>query len=63
MVVAHELVRLNLALWLEATLLVLATVAGCALSFEVVRRVPVLRPWFGLKTSAKLPAPRLAVGS
>jgi glucan biosynthesis protein C len=62
-VVAHELVRLNLALWLEATLLVLATVAGCALSFEVVRRVPVLRPWFGLKTSAKLPAPRLAVGS
>jgi glucans biosynthesis protein C len=56
-VVAHELVRLHLALWLEATLLVLATVVGCALSFEAVRRVAVLRPWFGLKPGAKLLAP------
>jgi hypothetical protein len=29
-----------------------ATLAGCAATFELVRRVPLLRPLFGLKRSA-----------
>ncbi len=47
--VAHVLVRLHLPLALEVTILVLSTVAICAVTFEAVRHVAVLRPWFGLK--------------
>lgn len=47
--VAYILVPFHLPLALEATILVLSTVAICALTFEVVRHVTVLRPWFGLK--------------
>jgi hypothetical protein len=28
------------------------TVASCIATFELVRRVPLLRPWFGLKSRA-----------
>ena len=49
--VAYVLVPFHLPLALEATILVLSTVAICALTFEVVRHVAVLRPWFGLKTT------------
>ena len=33
---------------LEAPVLVLATLALSVAGFELVRRVPLLRPWFGL---------------
>ena len=48
-VVAHELVKYRLPLGLEVAVIVVATLATCALTFEAVRRVPWLRPWFGLK--------------
>jgi glucan biosynthesis protein C len=48
-IVAHALAEWHLPLALEAAILVVSTVAICALSFEAVRRVPLLRPWFGLK--------------
>ncbi len=48
-VVAHNLARLRLPLGVEAELILAATVASCALTYEVVRRVAWLRPWFGLK--------------
>lgn len=54
-VVGHHLDPLRLPLALEATLLVGATLIGCALTYEVARRWGPLRPWFGLK-----PAPRRA---
>ena len=41
---------------LEATLVVGGTLAACVLGHEFVRRVPVLRPLFGLK--AKRPSGR-----
>lgn len=48
-VAAHWLARGRLPLGLEAALVVLATLATCALTFEAVRRIELLRPWFGLK--------------
>jgi len=33
----------------EAALLIAVTIAACGLTYEIVRRVPLLRPWFGLK--------------
>jgi hypothetical protein len=47
--VAYELAKLRLPLALEATILIGSTGVICALTFEVVRRVSLLRPWFGLK--------------
>lgn len=47
--VACVLVAWHLPLALEATILILSTIAVCVLAFEAVRRVSVLRPWFGLK--------------
>ena len=46
---AFWLVPLRLGAALEATLVVGGTLAACALGHEVVRRVPLLRPLFGLK--------------
>jgi hypothetical protein len=37
----------------EAVLLVLVTVAVCFLGYEAIRRVPLLRPVFGLERSAR----------
>lgn len=51
-VAAFHLARLNLPVALEAGLLVIVTLAGCAASYELVRRVGWLRPWFGLKRAA-----------
>lgn len=46
---AHELGGWSLAAGVEALLLVGLCAAGCALVFEVVRRVDWLRPWFGIR--------------
>lgn len=46
---AYWLVPLQLGAWREATLVVAGTLLACALGFELVRRVPPLRPLFGLK--------------
>ncbi|GGA84060.1 membrane protein [Arenimonas soli] len=46
---AYWLVPLELGAWREAVLVVLGTLAACAAGHEVVRRVGVLRPLFGLK--------------
>ena len=50
-VVAHLLLPLRLSLAAEAAILVVATVASCAGTYEIARRVAWLRPWFGLKRS------------
>jgi len=47
-VIAHQLKPVGLAPALEGPLLVLATLAVCVASFEIVRRLRWLRPLFGL---------------
>lgn len=44
----HHLASLGLSPLIEATLLVGITVALCAVSYEIVRRIPYLHPFFGL---------------
>jgi glucans biosynthesis protein C len=34
---------------MEAFLLVILTISGCWLTYATVRRIPLLRPFFGLK--------------
>jgi glucans biosynthesis protein C len=48
-VVAHYLAKERLPLGLEATLLVSATMASCIATYEIARRIGVLRPLLGLK--------------
>ncbi len=45
------LIPWQLPVWAEAGLIVAGTVAGCGLGYEVIRRVKVLRPLFGLSWS------------
>jgi hypothetical protein len=47
-VVAHWLKPLALPMAAEATIVIGATVAGCWASYEVARRVPLLRPLMGI---------------
>ena len=42
-----------LGFWVELGLLTAATLGGCAIGYELVRRVTVLRPVFGLKLSSR----------
>jgi glucan biosynthesis protein C len=62
---AHWLKPAGLPAWLEASLVIAATVVACAGTYEIVRRVGWLRPWFGMKRlplARREPAPtRLAV--
>lgn len=52
---AYWLVPRGLPVWVEAPLVVLGTVAACAAGHEVIRRVGVLRPLFGLKRRRRAP--------
>jgi glucans biosynthesis protein C len=45
----YYLTRLELDLRLEYALLIAATTLSCFVTYEIVRRVAWLRPWFGLK--------------
>lgn len=48
-ILAWHLSRLGLNIGLEATLIALGTVAGCALGYELIRRFRLMRFLFGLK--------------
>lgn len=54
-VYAHGLRPFELSAAREAFLLIAATALTCALSFEIVRRIPWLRPFFGLKRTTARP--------
>jgi hypothetical protein len=47
-VAGHYLDNLQWPLWIEASVLVGTTALGCWLTFDIARRVPILRVWFGL---------------
>lgn len=56
--IAHQLRGSDLPAWLEACIVISGTLATCVLTYEVVRRIAVLRPLFGLRVSAfEPPAP------
>lgn len=38
-----------LPVWLEASILVLTTLVGCVVLTEIIKRIPLLRPLFGLR--------------
>ncbi|MDE1147854.1 MAG: acyltransferase family protein [Azospirillaceae bacterium] len=57
-ILAHYLARAALPQVLEAAILVAATFAACFATYEIVRRIDILRPWFGLKR--RVPRPALA---
>jgi hypothetical protein len=47
--IAHGLRGLGLPPSIEASIVILGTLASCAVTYEIVRRISVLRPLFGLK--------------
>lgn len=55
---------MGLNVWVEFAILVFVTAAGCAAGYEIVRRIPVLRPVMGLKwpprTARERPLPAAA---
>jgi len=50
--IAHALHGRDLPAWLEACIVIAGTAAACVLTYEVVRRITILRPLFGLRPSA-----------
>jgi glucan biosynthesis protein C len=54
----YYLTRVGLDVRLEAALLIAGTALGCVVTYEVVRRVAWLRPWFGLKRGTGYPPAR-----
>lgn len=52
-VVAYWFTMHEAPLAIEATTIIGATVLGCAVGYEIIRRVPVLRPLFGLPLRSK----------
>ena len=55
-VVAYNLNKLHWPVGLEAATIIAATAAGCALTYVIVRRIPLLRPLFGLSFKPKTAA-------
>ncbi len=53
LVLAFVLVPLQLGPVLEPLTIILGTFAGCMVSYEIIRRVTILRPLFGLKWQAE----------
>lgn len=51
-VLGYHLTRLGLPVGAEAAILVAGTAAACFIGYEMVRRVEVLRPMFGLKAKS-----------
>lgn len=52
-VAAYNLNKLHMPVGLEAALLVILTTGGCGLTYLIVRRIPILRPVFGLTLKKK----------
>jgi len=56
--VGYALTFAGLGVWTEFAVLAAATAAGCAIGFEIVRRIAPLRPLFGLRPSGARGASR-----
>jgi len=53
--IAHELHGRDLPAWLEASIVITGTLIACVLTYEIVRRIAVLRPLFGLRPFESAP--------
>lgn len=53
-VAGYYLDQLQLPVWIEAPTLIAITIASCWLGYEIVRRIGVFRPLFGLKRSTPI---------
>lgn len=47
------LTQRHLGVWPEFLLVTAITVVGCVAGYEILKRIPFLRPWFGIKRSVK----------
>ena len=52
-IAGYYLTQLQLGAWPEFLTVMGVTIAGCAGGYEVLRRIPYLRPWFGIKAPAR----------
>ncbi|WP_300530602.1 acyltransferase [Maricaulis sp.] len=50
---------LGLGVWTEFFILVMITFGGCALGYEIIKRIPILRPVMGLKWKRDAPKARV----
>lgn len=57
-VLAHHLARLGLPQGLEVAILIVATIAGCFVTYEIARRLPMVCWLFGLKSQPRSVASR-----
>ncbi|MBR1247868.1 acyltransferase family protein [Bradyrhizobium sp. AUGA SZCCT0169] len=51
--IAHALHGQGLPAWLEAGIVIFGTIAACVATYEIVRRVTILRPLFGLRMASE----------
>lgn len=51
-IAGYYITQWRLGVGVEFCVLTALTIAGCALGYEILRRIPGLRPWFGIKTPA-----------
>jgi glucan biosynthesis protein C len=58
MAIAWVVRPLQLPISVEAATLIVATMVGCLVSFELIRRSPILRPFFGLTRLPRATRPR-----
>ncbi len=61
--IAHALHGEGLPAWLEAGIVISGTVAACVVTYEIVRRIPILKPLFGLRMGVSGPAMPARVSS
>lgn len=48
-IAGYNLTQMQFGPWPEFLAVTLVTVAGCTLGYEAFRRIPGVRPWFGIK--------------
>ncbi len=62
-IIAHALHGRDLPAWLEASIVITGTIVTCVLTYEIVRRVTIFRPLFGLRAVSAEPVMPVRVSS
>ncbi len=48
-IAGYNITKLHLGAWPEFLLITVITISGCVGGYEIFRRIPLLRPWIGIK--------------
>ena len=48
-IAGYNITKLHLGVWPEFLLITVITIGGCAGGYEIFRRIPLFRPWIGIK--------------